>query len=265
MPTVTASQATQTIKEEIKFRNGKVVESLPQQVRRIVDRDGQQPLYIFNVGHHVWRDRYAGNKAYVINACEPGKRYSAPTLVPFIPTYHVATDMNKMEIRLEDCEAVANDILGVGPFKSKDNDLTQYGVFLAAGPEPTEEELQAAEKAYEASDMELIHQGDVLTNEGPNGIKSITAEMRDACRRRHVVREWAKAQAAGQQCPGCGEMVAGNIRKHPLCGWRFDLGCFEGEQKQQSAPAAPSASPVAAAPINRPVPAPTPGQPIRRS
>lgn len=247
---VTAQDAERAIKEEQRERNSKAIQSLPPQLQRVVDSHQLPPLHIFNVSHHVFRDRPAGDKYYTINACEPGQRHSKPTLVPFVPTYHVALEIGKMETRMEDCRAVAEDIVGIGPFKSKSSDLTRFGVFIAAGEKPTEEELAAANAAYEQSDLELIQRADALANEGPSGLKSITAEMRDACRRRSVVRDWAKVQAAGQKCPGCGETVAAGVKKHPLCGWRFDLGCFEGEQNAAPPPKASG---------------PTPGQPIRRN
>ena len=250
MPIVTADQAHAAAKAEQRERNAKQIFGLPPQLQEIIDSRQLKPLRIFNVGHHVWRDRPGGNKFYVINDCPPGARYSAPTEIPFVPVYHVAIEMNKMEPRSEDCRAVAMDVLGVGPHKPKDDDLTRHGVFLAAGDDPTEDELAAANAAYEKTDLELIQSADALANDGPSGLKNITAEMRDACKRRNVVRDWAKAQKAGQQCPGCGEMVSTGVKKHPLCGWRFDLGCFEGEQK------APAAPPVASGPQA--------GQPIRQ-
>lgn len=249
--TVTAKEAHEAAKAEQRARNHKKIESLPPQLQSIMDSHELKPLYIFNVGHHRWPDRPAGDKYYTINACPPGERYSAPTVVPFVPVYHVATDLNKMEARMEDCHAVANDIVGIGPFKPRSGELTRFGVFIAAGETPTEEELAAANAAYERTDLELIQLADSLANEGPEGLKSITGEMRDACRRRNVVRDWAKAQRAGQQCPGCGEMVTAGIKKHVACQWRFDLGCFEGDQK---VPAAVVQSPAG----------PTPGQPIRQ-
>jgi hypothetical protein len=249
--TVTAKEAADAIKAEQRERNSKKIESLPPQLQAIMNTHELKPVRIFNVGHHRWTDRPGGDRYYVINACPSGERYSAPTLVPFVPIYHVAVEMNKMETRMEDCHAVANDIVGRGPFKPKSDDLTRFGVFIAAGETPTEEELAAANAAYEKSDLELIQLADSLANEGPQGLKSITGEMRDACRRRNVVRDWAKAQKAGQQCPGCGEMVAVGIKKHVACQWRFDLGCFEGDQK-------------GAAPVVQAQAGPKPGQPIRQ-
>lgn len=233
MLTISAEESNKIVKDHQERLSRKAVANLPPQVQKLIDNKELKPLYIFNVSHHRWVDRAGGNAYYVINRCEPGKKFSTPTVIPFIPTYHVPVDMDKVELRTEDCWLVANDVIGVGPFKAKSDDLRRFGVFISENETPTAEELAAANSAYEKSDIALISEADALMLEGPAGLRNITADMRLACERRHVVRDWAKAQKPGKECPGCGEMVPSTAKKHPLCGWRFDLERFEADDKLQ--------------------------------
>ncbi len=101
---------------------------------------------------------------------------------------------------------------------------------------PSEKEIAAAEKIFADWDAELIREGTKHWDEGPTiatarhmGHENITMMMREASRRRGQNVAWDQPIQNLVECPGCGTRVARNIKKHMLCGWRFDHQCFESE------------------------------------
>jgi len=209
-------------------------------------------IYIYNVSpiKHMLQHPLIGKM--VIPACEPGEKYSKPVVLPGFVFYGVRTEMQEGELRKESGRSVAVDLLGLGPFRNAANSLLRWGVFIAAqdtfdatkvteiktsknasltmpewvkkgklGTTPTDKELRKANEAFEKTDFELIAEADKYANEGPKGMENITAQHRDAARRRGQNREWAKAMEALADCPGCGDKVRPGVVVH-ACGAVFD-------------------------------------------
>lgn len=209
-------------------------------------------VYIFNVSPFPHTIQHPLIGRLTIPACEPGEKYSKPAVVPGFVFYGVRTEMQEGEIRKESGRMVAVDLLGLGPFRAPQNSLLRWGVFIAAQdtfnplktaeiktgknaflslPEwvkkgklaatPTDKEVEKANEAFAKTDFELIAEADKFYNDGPDGMKNITAQHRDAARRRGQLREWAKPIESLTDCPGCGDKVRPGVVVHS-CGAVFD-------------------------------------------
>lgn len=227
----------------------------------------QNTIYIFNVGPYKHTIMHPLVGRLVIPACEEGQEYSAPATIRGMVPYAVMTEMGeagrKGELRHESGRMVALDLLGLGPYRHPDSDLTRWGVFIAAndsfdtkktiqlstGPQgalnvpewvrkgklaskPTKAELAKANEALEKTDVALIREADAFWNKGPQEQQNISVQHREALRRRGQARPWDNPIQTMNDCPGCGEKVKPGVRKHVACGWRFDLNAFDGDVKE---------------------------------
>lgn len=205
--TVTA----ETARKQLDGMNSVNVAPIPRRLKKFSE---EKPIRIFNVSPHRWVQSLGSLGHYTVHACEPGQRYSKPCEVPAMVFEGIRTDMRNIEQRPWDGEEVALDIVGQGRYKSKDQDLTQWGVFIAAGEVPTEAELLAAEAKLTAKEMEQIRQADEFYAQGPNFLINITAAMRMAAAKHNLNKPWATIEKPMGICPACGDPVNPNAIVH---------------------------------------------------
>lgn len=247
--------------EELSAKNDKEIQPVPEEIERYSE---ENLICIFNVSPYSHKIEHPSVGVLMIPACSAGKKYSDPAIVKGMQAYGVPTDMQTVDIRHDSGRLFALDILGLGPFRDNKNSLLAQGIFIATGDtldmtdmvpykmapkvtlnvprwvkegkcpeEPTAKEIAEANRRFEAWDMAKIAEADRFHDAGPankeEGSNNIRAEHREALRRRGQLRPWDQPLQSLQDCPGCGTKVAQNIRKHMLCGWRFDLNAFEAD------------------------------------
>jgi hypothetical protein len=193
---------------------------IPVMTRAMKRAAEENPIFIFNVGPMRWT--CSGNR--IIQACPEGAKYSPALVIPAIVSETVVVDTRKMARHDEDGMDVARDVVGLGPFKSKGDDLTQYGVFIAAGEEPTKAELLEAHAKLNAHYARLVQTGDNYHAQGGKAVDDIQALHRDAVKRLGLSRPWAAANQAMVPCAGCQQPVLpGTVRcPHAGCGAVLD-------------------------------------------
>lgn len=187
---------------------------IPKMSKTMQEASERNKVHIFNVGAKQWIQYMGGLGTFVIAACEEGKRYSKPCIVPGIIAETNKKDGEIVRMPEEEGAAVALDIIGQGPFKNQSQDLTKYGVFIAKGSTPTEEELEAAEEKRDAYYSGLIQEADsafevnggMETNNGHTQ-SNIQRHHIDAAKAMNVDRPWRKVQRRMDNCPECGGMV----------------------------------------------------------
>lgn len=199
------------------------LESLPGQ-RRVANLDPLTPkqlrdaerdaVYIYNVGPK--EHRVSLSRLYVIPACKPGEDVSEPLIVPG----YVYTSKQKSVVGLhvtyewhtDDGIDVARDIVGTYPFKSPSENLIPYGVFIAASPIPTAEEIATAkshrvdklwERVREADDAYVINNGRVDVGQGRTAT-NISADAVQAAIELGIERPYASANVTMRKCEDCG-------------------------------------------------------------
>jgi len=200
-------------KREIMLRNKKDIFELPQELQLL-----GKPVLIFNVGPMRHPRSMGSYGQWTIPACPEDEPYSKAVEVPYITNDPVHIDMFQMAHRHDSGRKLAADIIGVGQFHTPGEDLTKWGVFIAAGDEPTEEELTKAHRALNRTYEELIREADSYWNAGPSEYKNVTALHRHAAAcLGQKDKPWARGIAEMKMCDICGSAVSPQAAICPTC------------------------------------------------
>lgn len=89
-------------------------------------------------------------------------------------------------------------------------DLLDHGVFVCAGPRPSEHELEAATARRDAFYHRLVQDGDTLWARG-HSFREISDLHRRAAIALGIEREWAYVPMRMKDCPACGEKVKDGV------------------------------------------------------
>jgi hypothetical protein len=100
-------------------------------------------------------------------------------------------------------------------------DLHDHGLFVCAGPRPSEEELAAALARRDAYYQRLIAEGDVMWARG-HSFREISDLHRRATLELGIEREWAYVPMKMNECPACGEKVKSGVAVCKHCGAILD-------------------------------------------
>lgn len=183
---------------ELRTKNKKDIFELPTELQA-----AGKPVLIFNVGPMRHQRSMGSYGQFTIHACPEDKPFSKATEIPYITNDPVHIDMNQMAHRHDSGRKLALDILGVGQFHTKSEDLTVWGVFVAAGEIPTEDELKKANKKLDRTWDELIREADAYWNQGPSHYVNITDLHRTAAAKRGQDKPWARGIEVLSKCPIC--------------------------------------------------------------
>lgn len=202
MALITAEEAGRRIAQDIGSRNAREVAGFDKSLFKDI-----KSIKIFNVGNKKWEANLGSLGTWTIQPCPEGQEYSVCTEVPGVLFDGIPTDMKRIEQRPVSGKEVVADIIGVGPFKAANQDLTQYGVFVAEGDEPTTAEIKAARTKLEQNFIALVKEADDFFAQGPLELKNIGPQHREACRALKQDRDWARGAIAMVECPGCASPV----------------------------------------------------------
>ncbi len=206
----------------------------------------QNRTYIFNVGP-VEHMRSMGTMGrFVIPACSEGEKVAGPVsyqgkagIPGIVPeTVVKAVEGRKVEYGWDfntTGHALARDIIGTAAFHDASDNLTQYGVFIAAGEEPTEEEMEAARAKLHAHYEKLVRFADEAyelngaTELGENGksYSSITQDHVKAAKILGLERPWVRKNVKMVPCDGCGKPVLPTAVRCP----NVDCGAILNEER----------------------------------
>jgi hypothetical protein len=89
-------------------------------------------------------------------------------------------------------------------------DLHDHGIFVCAGPRPSDEELAAATERRDAYYHRMIGEGDTMWARG-HSYREISDLHRRAAIALGVEREWAYVPLKMSECPACGEKVKSGV------------------------------------------------------
>jgi hypothetical protein len=223
MPQLTAEQ----VEQQLRGLNRKNVQRVPDVMRRIA---AEKSFHIYNVGPYTWLRHMGSMGAWTIQKADPETGISPALKVPALVFETVPTDMDKMEERSHDGRDFVNDLLGVGKFKTPDQDLTRWGVFFTEGTEPTEAEIEKAHLQVLDRCRDMINQADGFEAQGPNQLINITEQHRWAAKMLNVERPWSKETRAMIDCPGCGEKILPTVAVH---GGRIGCGAILDRERAE--------------------------------
>lgn len=208
----TPEQREQAVKE-LRSKNMKDVFELPLELRIL-----GKPVLIFNVGPMRFQRSMGSYGQWTIHPCDEGQPYSRPTEVPYITNDPVHVDMFQMAHRHDSGRKLANDVIGVGQFHTPSEDLSHWGVFVAEGDIPTEEELKKARKTLNKTYDRLIAEADTYWNQGPSEYKNVTDIHRLAAKTRgQKNKPWAREVDELAACNICGSQLSPSAAICPVC------------------------------------------------
>jgi hypothetical protein len=213
---------TQDVQNQISSLNAKTITPVPDVIRRLAQ---EKSFHIYNVGPYRWIQRIGSLGTWTIQPADEKTGISVPLKVPGMVFEAVTVDIGRQEQRPWDGFDVVKDIIGIGPYKSQQQDLTRWGIFYTEGSEPTKEQINEARKQLKARYAELVQEADGFQAQGPMQLQNITAEHRRAAAVLKLERDWSKEATEMMSCPGCGEKVVPGIVIHGGrygCGWIFD-------------------------------------------
>lgn len=134
------------------------------------------PVKIFNVWDEKWVIEKGSLGQFYIPPCEKGQKYSQALTVPGIVREAVMVEEvaggRKMQWLLYDGIEVAQDIIGVTRYAPAATNLTPYGVFIAAGQEPSDEEILKANGELTKTLFQIAKEALALARIDPRSISN---------------------------------------------------------------------------------------------
>ena len=188
---------------------------------------------LVNISTQKWPPRhrtYFGS--LTIQTPEAGAAY-AVTPVRACTSLMDLGDKRTMEIRLT-AQEIAEDL--VREINGDSGEGSYHGVFVAAGPVPTEDELAEARKKLEAFQQRLVDAED-LEWERSHNMMFITDLERRAARELRLEKPWLYDPKPMADCPACGEKIRPGVAVCRTCGAILDrekaakFGLAEREEK----------------------------------
>ena len=188
---------------------------------------------LVNISTQKWPPRhrtYFGS--LTIQSPEEGAAY-AVTPVRACTSLMDLGDKRTMEIRLS-AQEIAEDL--VREINGDSGEGSFHGVFVAAGPEPTKEELAGAKEKLEAFQRRLVETADVEWERSHN-MMFITDLERRAARELRLEKPWLYDPKPMADCPACGEKIRPGVAVCRTCGAILDrekaakFGLAEREEK----------------------------------
>ena len=188
---------------------------------------------LVNISTQKWPPRhrtYFGS--LTIQSPEAGTAY-AVTPVRGCTSLMDLGDKRTMEIRLT-AQEIAEDL--VREINGDSGEGSYHGVFVAAGPEPTKEELADARKKLDEFHRRLVEAAD-LEWERSHNMMFITDLERRAARELGLEKPWLYDPKPMADCPACGEKIRPGVAVCRTCGAILDrekaakFGLAEREEK----------------------------------
>ena len=188
---------------------------------------------LVNISTQKWPPRhrtYFGS--LTIQSPEAGTAY-AVTPVRACTSLMDLGDKRTMEIRLT-AQEIAEDL--VREINGDSGEGSYHGVFVAAGPEPTNEELADARKKLDEFHRRLVEAAD-LEWERSHNMMFITDLERRAARELGLEKPWLYDPKPMADCPACGEKIRPGVAVCRTCGAILDrekaakFGLAEREEK----------------------------------
>lgn len=258
MAKITAREAESRIADYMKDKTGKNrrVPPINPSIQKMIR---ENTVHVFNVGPWGFRESMGSFGFYFIPACEvgapmdwertprmeaapgvfvpdnwtpseyvvtdPRTEYAAMKPLPGLMTEPMPTDIDQCTWNMQDeGRYFANELLGVGIGHSQQNAKTHQGVFIAAGKEPTKDELAAARQLLERYMAARVLEADQAWARGPQSAEAVIRPQIH-----HVCAEWMNLRdrawlrgtdpQAQASCDACGSNVSSSAMVCKECGF----------------------------------------------
>jgi len=174
---------------------------------------------LVNISAQKWPPRYRTYfGSLTIQSPEGGQVY-AVTPVHACKSVMDLGDKRTMELRLS-AKEIAEDL--VREINGDSGEGSFHGVFVAAGAEPTAEEIEEARKKLEAFQKRLVEAAD-LEWERSHNMMFITDLERRAARELGLEKPWLYDPKPMAECPACAEKIKPGVAVCRTCGAILDF------------------------------------------
>lgn len=205
--------------------NRRNIDPIPARLRNI-----KSYYFIYNISDHrpnpripiSWTRSLGGLGTWYIWARENGP-VSKPTVVPevFVEQYDDGIPggwgggnlTGRIRYREEEGDRIVREILGTQQPTIEGNDLTEWGVFPAAGEKPTNQEIEECTQRMIQTYQMVVSDGDRLWS-SLDTRKELNAVHVRAANYLLQEREWASPPKRMIPCPGCGMPVLPHVAFH---------------------------------------------------
>ncbi len=209
----------------------------------------KERVYVFSVNPKSFERPQGSSGMFIVPARRPEMRVSRAVThhgqagIPRIIAETVTDTVEGRRVTQKwdfstDGMQVARDICGLQYSLEMPENMTRYGLFIAAGPEPTETEIRDAEMARDAEYRRLVLEADNLyrvnggmeTNNGKT-MSNISSLHVEAITALGLERPWASGNAPVAtllECEGCGASYKPGVAFCPN-------GCVVDEEKARKA------------------------------
>lgn len=231
MAVVSAAEAAAEVMAVVRADNGSRL--LPRTLRRIQRLQADEVFSICNVG--PWPHLIERGSIIVrvpgYDAAKDHKKLGYAASEPMPEIRREAKVVNEFEYTFieDDGRMVARDMIGVGFGLPLQWALTQYGVFVPAGPLPTSEEIAAAKQELSVYVDRLINEARTAFDAGPKERQLVINERHLwAARQRGLNEAWVSAQHTQEsiRCDSCGKFNPSGIAKCQ-CGNIIDFDLYK--------------------------------------
>ncbi len=239
---VSGEQAERAVAtEQRKMNNGRTLPKIPKAIQELSEAT---KVWIYNVGPFGFKQELGSAGTWFVPKCEPGDSYAVMRPVPGVFGEYIIKDEKNFEYRHEDGASehggssggryIAEQILGVGMHLPPSEALTKWGCFIGSevGPNaaPTESELTGAQVALDKTANELVREGDLAYQKGPDEAKAVitdkhhwAASYLNLNGKEHLwMRTNPSASMRPQVCPVDGTAVDAGVILCPTCRYIFD-------------------------------------------
>jgi hypothetical protein len=158
---------------------------------------------LVNISSQKWPPRHRSYfGSLLIASPEPGQAYAITPIHSCLGFMDVG-DRHKIDVPVS-ARAVAEDL--ARELNGDSGEGSFHGVFVAAGPEPTEAELADARTKLEVFHRRLVETADLEWERSHNPM-FITDLERRAARELKLEKPWLYDPKPLEECPACGERV----------------------------------------------------------
>ena len=235
---ISAEEARQLISQEhARLNNSRRLPPILTKIRALMRED---VLYICNVGPWAYSREMGSLGTFIIPAYDAksdpqnfGYAQSAP--IPSVFRFSRIIDENEFGWYEDDGRQVAQEVIGVGFGLAPANSLLNYGVFIPAGKQPTEAELDAARERLSAYYDKLIADARDAYDKGPEERKAVITERHlMAARLKGVDEAWVHHRHTQEsvRCRMCGKFNPAGIAKC-ACGSILDIDLYRRLMAEQ--------------------------------
>lgn len=227
-------KAQRAVTQEMRRNNGgRRIEGISALQRQVAQ---EKQLYIFNVGPFTIPRPQGSLGMFTVPACEEGKRYSVPLVIPGIVFEPVIKNEKVMTQQSDDGNYVADEILGVGIGHRPIDSLLNLGCFKSLTNPPSQKDVDAAKERLRAHFQRMVNEMNDAHAMGPaERMKVQTQDHVMAARYLGYTEEqclWLSGSAAPANranCPGCGGSYIVGVQKcaNGNCGFILDRVAYE--------------------------------------